>query len=87
MVTAFGAKTKYIQNKLESRELLYEAKNSLSQVNPRGQFPSVINENEFSTPIIRGNSKKSTENAKKGEKRFSIDVNSPKAQREAAWAK
>ena len=78
LVTAFGAKTKYIQNKLESRELLYEAKNSLSQVNPRGQFPSVINENEFSTSIIRENSEKSTENGKKGEKRFSIDVNSPK---------
>ena len=79
LVTAFGAKDKYIQKKLEMGEILYEEKrNSSSQVNPRGQFPSVINENESSTTIIRENSEKSTENAKKVEKssRKSLDVDS-----------
>ncbi|NLL56706.1 MAG: hypothetical protein GX242_05795, partial [Clostridiales bacterium] len=66
LVTAFGAQTKYIQDRVNNSKILYEAIKigSTPQVNPRGQFPSVINESKPN--IIISNS---TENSNTFEKK------------------
>ena len=64
---------------------------SASDIISQQNTPEALLPSHSSTPIIRENSEKSTENAKNSSKnsnrRYSIDVNSPKLQREMAWTK